>query len=105
MKDVYDAILYSCTITSVLGMLIAAGAIVSWIATRNQITQHLADWMMSMTTDPTLFLVVVAAGLLLLGVVMEATPLTIALAPVLAPIARHYGIADLHSGSSSWSAR
>jgi len=98
LRDIYDAILYSCSITSVLGMLVAAGAISSWIATRNQITQRLADFMMSMTTDPTLYLMVVAAGLLLLGVVMEATPLTIALAPILAPIARHYGVADLQFG-------
>jgi tripartite ATP-independent transporter DctM subunit len=98
LKDLYDAAVYSAVVSSVLGMLIGAGAIVSWILTRNQVTQQLADYITTMTADPTLFMVVVAVALLLLGMVMDATALTIALAPLLAPIARIYGIDDLQFG-------
>ena len=98
LRDIYDSLVYSCIVSSVLGMLIAAGAIVSWIMTRHQVTQNLADFMMGLTTDPILFMFVVAIALLLLGCVMDATALTIALAPLLAPIARRYGIDDLQFG-------
>jgi tripartite ATP-independent transporter DctM subunit len=98
LRDIYDSVIYSAVVSSVLGMLIAAGAIASWILTRNQATQQLADFMVSLTTDPTLFMVVVAVGLLILGTVMDATAIIIALAPILAPIAKLYGIPDLQFG-------
>ena len=96
--DLYEATAYSAVISSVLGMLIAAGAIVSWILTRNQVTQQLADFMASVTSDPTLFMVVVSVVLLLLGTVMDAVAIIIALAPILAPIAKIYGVPDLQFG-------
>jgi tripartite ATP-independent transporter DctM subunit len=98
LRDLYDACVYSAVISSVLAMLIAAGAIVSWILTRNQVTQQLADFVIGLTSDPILFMVVVSIVLLLLGTVMDATAITIALAPMLAPIARLYGIDDLQFG-------
>ena len=98
LRDIYDATVYSATISSVLAMLIAAGAIVSWILTRNQVTQQLADFVIGLTTQPMLFMVVVAIALLLLGTVMDATAIMIALVPMLAPIARIYGIDDLQFG-------
>jgi len=98
IADVFDATVYSAALSSVLGMLIATGAIVSWILTRNQVTQQLADFVIGLTTDPVLFLIAVALALLLLGMVMDATAITIALAPMLSPIARLYGIDDLQFG-------
>lgn len=98
ISDVLDATVYSAAISSVLGMLIAAGAIISWILTRNQVTQQLADFVIGLTTDPVLFLIVVAIALLILGTVMDATAITIALAPMLTPIARRYGIDDIQFG-------
>jgi TRAP-type transport system large permease protein len=98
LRDVYDAAVYSCIITSVLGMLIAAGAIVSWIMTRHQITQQLATFMIDITHDPIWFMIIVAVVLKLLGAVMDSTALTIALAPLLAPVAKLYGIHELQFG-------
>lgn len=98
IRDVYDATVYSAVVSSVVGMLMAAGGIISWILTRNQVTQQLADFLITVTADPTLFLLLVAAALLVLGTIMDATAIIIALAPLLAPIARQYGIDDLHFG-------
>jgi tripartite ATP-independent transporter DctM subunit len=98
LRDLYDATHYSAVISSVLGMLIAAGAIVSWILTRNQVTQQLADFMTSLTNEPTLFMGIVAIALLLLGTVMDAVAIIIALAPILAPVAKLYGIPDFQFG-------
>lgn len=98
LKDVFDAIVYSAIISSVVGMLMGTGAIVSWILTRNQVTQQLADYLVTVTADPVLFMAMVAATLLALGTVMDATALIIAFAPLLVPIARQYGISDLQFG-------
>lgn len=97
-RDVYDAVIYSSIISSVVGMLMGAGAIVSWIMTRNQVTLHLADYLTSLTADPTVFMMLAAVGLIALGTIMDATALIVALAPLLVPIARKYGIDDLQFG-------
>ena len=97
-KDVYDATIYSAVISAVAGMLLGVGAILSWILTLNQVTQHLADFLVSLTSSPIVFMLLVAAALFILGMLMDAVPIMIALAPLLAPIAQKYGISDLQFG-------
>lgn len=98
LKDVYDAIQYSAVISSVAGMLLGVGAIVSWILTYNRITQNLADVLVGITTDPSMFMLLVVAALLVLGMLMDAVPIMVALAPLLAPIAKQYGVPDVQFG-------
>ena len=97
-KDFYDAILYSAVISSVAGMLLGVGAIVSWILTYNRITQTLADVMVSLTSDPSVFMMIVVVVLLFLGMLMDAVPIMVALAPLLSPIAKQYGVPDIQFG-------
>jgi tripartite ATP-independent transporter DctM subunit len=98
LKDVYETVIYSSIISSVVGLLMGTGAILSWILTRNQVTQELAEFLATLTTDPTLFMIIVAVALLALGTIMDVTAMMIALAPLLVPIARQYGIPDLQFG-------
>lgn len=97
-KDLYDATVYSAVISSVAGMLLGAGAIVAWILTFNRVTQTLADFLISVTDSPTVFMLLVAAALLILGMLMDAVPIMVALAPLLAPVAKQYGIPDVQFG-------
>jgi len=97
-QDVYDAIVYSGVISSVLGMLMGSGVIVAWIFTRNQVSQQLADWIMSISSDPVVFMLFSALILFFLGMVMDATAIIIALGPLLAPIAAKFGVVDLQFG-------
>ena len=74
------------------------GAIVSWILTYNRVTQSLADLLISITSDPSIFMLLVLLALLVLGMLMDAVPIMVALAPLLAPIAKQYGVPDLQFG-------
>lgn len=98
IRDIYDATLYSAVISAVAGMLLGAGAILSWVFTYNRVTQSLADTLSAMALSPSMFMLAVVAALLVLGMLMDAVPIIIALAPLLAPIAAHYGISDIQFG-------
>lgn len=98
LRDIYDAIVYSAVISSVLGMLIGSGVIIGWILTRNQVSQQLADWLMSQSASPIVFMLLVAGLLFVLGMVMDATAIIIMLTPLLTPIAAKFGIPDLQFG-------
>jgi tripartite ATP-independent transporter DctM subunit len=97
-KDIYDATLYSAVVSAVAGLLLGAGAIVSWILTYNRVTQDLADLLASFSVGPLGYMLIVVVVLLILGMLMDAVPIMIALAPLLAPIAKGYGISDVHFG-------
>ena len=98
LRDVYDATIYAAIISAVAGMLLGVGAIVSWILTLNQVTQHLSDLLVATTASPLVFMLLVAFALFILGMLMDAVPIMIALAPLLAPIAKQYGIDDVQFG-------
>ena len=95
-RDVYDATVYSSVASAVAGALLLTGAIVGWIMTYNGITQTVADFLLSVTTSGTVFLLLVAAIVTFIGTVMEPVPIMIALAPLLAPIAKVYNVSDIH---------
>lgn len=98
LKDIYDAIIYSAIISSVVGMLLATGALISWLFAFDGVTQQLADFLTSVTDSPTVFLFLVMIALLVLGMVMDAVPIMVAVAPLLAPIAAQYGVPDVQFG-------
>jgi TRAP-type C4-dicarboxylate transport system permease large subunit len=79
-------------------MLLGAGAILSWILTFNRVTHALSELLIQLTTDPTTFMLIIAAALLVLGMLMDAVPIMIALGPLLAPIAQRYGVSDVQFG-------
>src|SRR5258706_12780844 len=58
-KDIYDATLYSAVVSSVAGMLLGAGAIVSFILTYNRVTQDLADLLLSLAVSANVFMLIV----------------------------------------------
>jgi TRAP-type C4-dicarboxylate transport system permease large subunit len=87
---------FSARMSSILGMLIGGGTILSWILTRNQASAQLANFVASVSTDPVIFMVVVAVFLLLIGMVMDVTATMITLIPLLTPVALSYGIEPLH---------
>lgn len=97
-RDISDAILYSAVISGVAGMLLGTGALIAWIMTRNQVTQQVAEYLIAFTSDPMMFMFLVVVALMVLGTVLEPTPMIIALAPLLVPVARQYGIDDLQFG-------
>ncbi len=97
-RDIYDAVVYSAMISSVVGMLLATGALISWLFTFEGVTQTLADLLTAFTDSPTVFLLLVVAALLVLGMVMDAVPIMVAVAPLLAPIAAQYGVPDVQFG-------
>ncbi len=98
LKDIFDATVYGAVISSVVGLLMGAGAILAWLLTLNRVTHALAESVVAVSGDPTVFLALVATALFFVGMFMDAVPIIIALAPLLAPIARLYGIDDLQFG-------
>ena len=98
LRDIYHSIVYAATTSAVLGMLMGTGSIVAWIMTRNQATMHLTEFVTSLSSDPTIYMLIVFVALTFIGMFMDATAVIIALAPLMAPVALKLGIPDIQFG-------
>lgn len=57
-----------------------------------RIPQHLAEWMMSVSASPYVFMALTFAVVFLLGMFLDGTAILMILAPLLCPVAASYGI-------------
>ena len=73
-------------------------SIYSWILTKEQLPQVIAEALLGSVSNKYVFLLVVNLFLLLVGMLMEGAAATIILVPLLAPIAQMYGIDLVHFG-------
>lgn len=85
--------------SAIVMFLIATAKILGWILTYYQIPQQTADFMRSLTEDPTVYLLLVFDLLVLVGTVIEGIAALIILVPILLPVAQGvYGIDPVRFG-------
>ncbi len=72
---------------SMILFMIAAASVFGWVIIYEEIPQHLAGLITSVTSDPFLFLLIVNLALLLVGMVIDGIAAIILITPILLPIA------------------
>ena len=79
-------------------LLIGTSGIFGWILAVTQLPQHLTAFIKTTELSPVMFLIVVNIILIFWGMVMDAAPAILILAPILTPIAVQSGINPIHFG-------
>ncbi len=98
LSDLPVALLNAGIISAIVGALIAFASQVTYLMTADMIGVVVADWLRSVTTNPLLFIIIVMALLLVIGMFMEANAAFVMLVPIIAPIASQYGIDPVYFG-------
>jgi len=84
---------------SVILFIIATAGLFGWVLIFEQLPQQLAAALVALAADPFVFMLLVNAALLLIGMVIDGIPAMIMVAPILLPIAIGvYGIDPFHFG-------
>lgn len=91
-------LLETILLNGVVMLMVSAATIFSWIITSQQIPQLIGDFLMSMTQNRFLLLLIFNLVLLGAGAILDLTPAMIIFIPVLAPLARHVGVDLIHFG-------
>jgi len=87
------------TNSAVVLFLILTAKIFGWVLTFNQIPQHVADFIVSLTDNPTVFLLLIVVFLSLVGMFLDGIAALIILTPILLPVATaNYGIDPIQFG-------
>jgi tripartite ATP-independent transporter DctM subunit len=96
LADLPAAFVNTAVTSAVVGAMIAFASVVTYMMTIDLFPLKLATWLKDVTTDPTVFLLLVAAVLVVVGCFLESNAGYVMLVPLLHPIAVAYGIDPLH---------
>ena len=84
--------------TSIVLLIVAAASIFGWMLTATRTTEMIAAWVLSVTTDPMMFLLLANGLMLFVGCFLEPTAAITILVPILLPIVHKLGIDPVHFG-------
>lgn len=98
LRSIVEAIREATTITASITLILASAALLGWILARERVPQEVAEFVISFTDNPIVFLLLLNVLLILLGMVIDATAVIMITVPVIMPIATQFGIDPVHLG-------
>jgi len=84
--------------TAAVMFIVAAASIFAWVLTTTQVTEAIGNWVLSISGEPWVFLLLANLFLLFVGCFMETIAAITILVPVFMPIIAKLGIDPIHFG-------
>ncbi len=84
--------------SAVIMFIIANAGLFAFLITRAGVPDAIGRWLQEVLQSPGMFLLGVNAALFVIGMFIETSAAIIVLAPILAPVAVHFGIDPVHFG-------
>jgi len=98
LKDLVVIMRKSVLSSAVIMFIIANAGLFAFLITRAGVPAAIGHWLQEILQSPFYFLLGVNAALFLIGMFIETSAAIIVLAPILAPVAVHFGIDPVHFG-------
>ena len=84
--------------TAAIMFIIANAGLFAFLITRAGVPDAIGRWLEAVLQSPAMFLLGVNAALFIIGMFIETSAAIIVLAPILAPVAMHFGVDPVHFG-------
>jgi TRAP-type C4-dicarboxylate transport system permease large subunit len=84
--------------TATVMIIVAAASIFGWMLTATGVTAQIAEWVLGVTKEPWLFLLMANLLMLFVGCFLEPTAAITILVPILLPIVHQLGVDPVHFG-------
>lgn len=84
--------------TAIVMLLIGTSSAMSWILSYENIPQTITDFLLLLSDNPILILLIINLTLLAVGAFMDMTPAVLIFTPIFLPIAVELGMSPLHFG-------
>jgi len=98
VSQLYNVLRKSVISSAVIMFIIANAGLFAFMITRAGVPEAIGVWLQSVLQTPAYFLLGVNATLFVIGMFIETSAAIIVLAPILAPVAVHFGIDPVHFG-------
>lgn len=98
IRDIPEVVTKSMTATATVMLVISAAAAFAWVLSAASVPQNVANYMVSVFTNPTAFLFALIAMFLILGTFLDANAAMLLVVPVIAPAVQVMGLDPIHVG-------
>jgi tripartite ATP-independent transporter DctM subunit len=98
-RDVLPVLRKSVISAAVIMFIIANAGLFAFLITRAGVPEAIGEWLTEVLRSPLWFLLGVNAALFVIGMFIETSAAIIVLAPILVPVARHFGVDPVHFGT------
>lgn len=95
-KEIFESLKITAVTSSVILFIISIATVFATMLTLEKIPAHIAHYILSLTNNKYVFLLLINLFLLFVGMIMETGVSVILLAPILLPVATRLGIHPLH---------
>lgn len=85
--------------TSIIMLIVASASLFGWVLGREQVPQHLLSWIVAVTDNPLVFLLMLNVALIIIGMILEPNSAILIVVPVIIPAAAYFDISSLQLGS------
>jgi tripartite ATP-independent transporter DctM subunit len=96
LRDLVDGFKETVLSSATILLIIGAANALSWTFTKEQIPQALTQTIVTLFPNKYVFLLAINLFLLIIGMLIEGNAITIVVAPLLYPIAKAFGIDEIH---------
>ncbi len=96
--DLYNVLIDTVKTTSIVLILVSTSIAMSWVMSYENIPQDLSTFLLSISDNKIIILLIINAILLFVGVFMDMTPAVLIFTPIFLPIAMDLGIDPVHFG-------
>lgn len=97
-KKLIDSVRQSVVDNATILLIISSSSILGYLITYERLPQNAADFLLGVTSNSTLLLVLILIFLLLAGMFIESTVLVLLLTPIFLPIVEQVGVDPVHFG-------
>lgn len=97
-RDLWESLVSTVSFSGVVFLLLGASNVLGWFVTRSGIARHAAETIATMSDNPVVQILAVAALLVVIGMFIDVLPAIIIAVPVLAPALVELGFHPLHAG-------
>jgi tripartite ATP-independent transporter DctM subunit len=98
IKDLPGILLESVNTTAIVMLLVATSVGMSWVLSYENIPQDITSFMMGMSDNPVVILLIINLILLGIGIFMDITPAVLIFTPIFLPVVTELGMDPVHFG-------
>lgn len=98
VRDLWQVILDTVRMTANVCMIVATASVFAWILAAHQAPMRLAAWLLELSSDPLVLLIIINVAVFIAGFFLEGLAIMILVVPALAPTLVAAGIDPVHFG-------
>lgn len=98
LRDTFPILLEATLATAIVMLIVCCAAAFGYYMTWEKIPPRIANWIVSITSDPIVLLLLINLLLLFVGMLIEGSSALILLTPILVPVVMKVGVDPVHFG-------